>query len=50
MNDHSQSHNSKPYSPLLCILLLLATGIAVKTDAATQLCHLAHGACGLALN
>jgi hypothetical protein len=50
MNDQSQSHNGKPYSPLLCILLLLTTGIAVKTGAASQLCHLAQSSCHLALN
>jgi hypothetical protein len=50
MNDHSQHENASPYSALLCILLLLATGIAVKTGAAIQLCHLAQSSCSLALN
>jgi hypothetical protein len=50
MNDHTQSDKGKPYSPLLCILLLLTTGIAVNTGAASQLCHLAQSSCHLALN
>jgi hypothetical protein len=40
MKNHSQSDNAKPYSPLLCILLLLMAGIAVKIEAAT---HIAAG-------
>jgi hypothetical protein len=29
MNDHSQGNHANPYSPLMCILLLFATGAAV---------------------
>jgi hypothetical protein len=36
MKDHSQSDNENPYSPLMCVLLLLVAGIAVKTGAAIQ--------------
>jgi hypothetical protein len=43
MNDHSDNKTESPYSTLRCILLLLATGIAVKTGAALHLCHL--GSC-----
>lgn len=43
MNDHSDNKTESPYSALRCILLLLATGIAVKTGAALHLCHL--GSC-----
>ena len=43
MNDHSDHKAERPYSPLRCILLLLATGIAVKTGAALHLCQL--GSC-----
>jgi len=48
MNDPSQEHKAKPYSPLMCILLLLAVGIVVKTGAASQPCDLAQGFCQLA--
>jgi hypothetical protein len=41
MNDHSQRDNGSSYSPLMCILLLLATGIGVKFGAAVQLGQLA---------
>jgi hypothetical protein len=27
MKDHSQTDDARPYSPLLCFLLLLTTGI-----------------------
>jgi hypothetical protein len=38
MKDHSQGDNTAdPYSPLLCILLLLATGIVVKIGAGVHL-------------
>jgi hypothetical protein len=50
MEDHSQRDNGNPYSPLMCILLLLVVGIVVKIGAATQLCHLAQSSCQLALN
>jgi hypothetical protein len=43
MKDHSQSDNENPYSPLLCVLLLLLAGIAVKTGAAI------HAAGGLGM-
>jgi hypothetical protein len=43
MNDHSDKKTESPYSTLRCILLLLATGIVVKTSAAFHLCHL--GSC-----
>ena len=42
MDDHSDETES-PYSTLSCILLLLATGIVVKTGAALHMCHL--GSC-----
>jgi hypothetical protein len=34
MNKHSQDSDVEPYSPLMCILLLLATGAAVMIGAA----------------
>jgi hypothetical protein len=38
MKDHSQGDNTAhPYSPLMCILLLLATGIVVKIGAGVHL-------------
>jgi hypothetical protein len=40
MSDQSQSGNSRPYSPMLCILLLLATGVAVKFGAAIHICQM----------
>ena len=40
MNDHSDKKAESPYSALRCILLLLATGIVVKTGAALHICHL----------
>jgi hypothetical protein len=50
MNDHSQGDNASPYSALLCILLLLTTGIGVKIGAGIHVCHLAQSACQLAAN
>jgi hypothetical protein len=50
MNDHYRSDNSRPYSPLSCVLLLLTTGIAVKIGAAIHACQLAQSACSLPLN
>jgi hypothetical protein len=47
MKDHSQTDDARPYSPLLCFLLLLMTGLAINTGAATQLCHLAQSSCQL---
>ena len=43
MNNHSDQKTESPYSAMRCILLLLATGIVVKTGAALHLCHL--GSC-----
>jgi hypothetical protein len=34
MNEHSQGSDAAPYSPLMCILLLLATGAAVMIGGA----------------
>jgi hypothetical protein len=34
VNEHSQGSDTAPYSPLMCILLLLATGAAVMIGAA----------------
>ena len=48
MSNHSQSYDHSHYSALRCILLLLVTGIVVKTGAAVHLCEL--GSCHLALN
>ena len=48
MSDHSQSYDHSHYSALRCILLLLVTGIVVKTGAAVHLCEL--GSCHLPLN
>jgi hypothetical protein len=31
MKDHSQTDDARPYSPLLCFLLLLTTGIVCAT-------------------
>jgi hypothetical protein len=50
MKEQSQKGESRPYSTLGCILLLLATGIAVKTAGAIHLCQIAQGACPFALN
>jgi hypothetical protein len=51
MNEPSQKGDARPYSTLGCILLLLlATGIAVKTAGAIHLCQVAQGACPFALN
>jgi hypothetical protein len=50
MKDESQKNNGNPYSPLMCILLLLATGVAVKSGAVTQLGQLAQNSYRLALN
>jgi len=50
MNDQSRKTEAGPYSTLGCILLLLATGIAVKTAAAIHLCQVAQGSCPFALN
>ena len=50
MNEPSQKGDARPYSTLGCILLLLATGIAVKTASAIHLCQVAQGACPFALN
>jgi hypothetical protein len=45
MDHRSQGNNANPYSPLLCILLLLGTGVAVKVGAAVH-----QGSSYLALN
>jgi hypothetical protein len=45
MSDHSEGDSARPYSPLLCILLLLTTGIGVKLGAAIHLCQLAQSSC-----
>jgi len=45
MKKHPQTGEPSPYSAPLCLLLLLATGLAVKTGAAVHLCQLAQGAC-----
>jgi hypothetical protein len=50
MSDHSERDNASPYSPVLCILLLLMTGIAVKTGAAIHLCQLVQNSCQLTAN
>ena len=50
MNDQLHKSEARPYSTLGCILLLLVTGIAVKTGAAIHLCQVAQGSCFLALN
>lgn len=50
MNEQSQKGEARPYSTLGCILLLLATGIAVKTAGAIHLCQVAQDACPFALN
>jgi hypothetical protein len=50
MNDQSHQGEARPYSTLACILLLLATGIAVKTSAAMHLCQVAQGSCLFGLN
>jgi hypothetical protein len=48
MKDHSQEDNATPYSPLLCIVLLLAVGVAVKIGAAIHVCQ--QSSCNLAIN
>jgi hypothetical protein len=50
MNDQSRKTEAGPYSTLACILLPLATGIAVKTGAAMHLCQVAQGSCPFTLN
>jgi hypothetical protein len=45
MNDLSHKSEVNPYSALRCIVLLLVTGIVVKTGAAIHLCQLAQGSC-----
>ena len=50
MNDQLHKSEARPYSTLGCILLLLATGIAVKTAAAIHLCQAAQGSCLFTLN
>jgi hypothetical protein len=50
MNDHSESGSTRPYSPLLCILLLLTTGFGVKIAAAIHLCQLAQSSCQMVAN
>ena len=48
MKDHSQEDNASPYSPLMCIVLLLVTGVAVKIGAVIHLCQ--QSSCNLAIN
>jgi hypothetical protein len=36
MKNHYRGSDASPYSAMLCILLLLATGVAVKTGAAVH--------------
>ena len=36
MKNHSRDSDASPYSAMLCLLLLLATGVAVKTGAAVH--------------
>ena len=48
MNDHSEMNGARPYSALMCVLMLLGTGVAVKIGAALHLCNLGQTACGLA--
>ena len=50
MNDQSRKTEAGPYSTLACLLLLLATGIGVKTGTAMHLCQVAQGSCLFALN
>jgi hypothetical protein len=50
MDNHSERSGESPYSTLGCILLLLGTGIVVKTGAAIHLCQLAQGSCHLPLS
>jgi hypothetical protein len=50
MKEQSHKGEARPYSTLGCILLLLATGIAVKTAGAIHLCQVAQDACPFALN
>ncbi len=42
MKTPSRTDDAGPYSPLTCLLLLLVTGVAVKTAAAIELYHLAQ--------
>lgn len=48
MKKHSQEDNASPYSPLMCVVLLLATGVAVKIGAAIYVCQ--QSSCNLAIN
>ena len=50
MKDQSRKTEAGPYSTLACLLLLLATGIGVKTAAAIHLCQVAQGSCPFTLN
>jgi hypothetical protein len=42
MKNPSRTDHDNPYSPLSCLLLLLVTGVAVKTAAAFEFYHMAH--------
>ncbi len=41
MKTASRIDQAGPYSPLTCLLLLLVTGVALKTAAAIEFYHLA---------
>jgi hypothetical protein len=47
MQDQSEKNDARPYSALLCILMLLGTGFAAKIGAAIHVCHLDQNSCGL---
>ena len=49
MKDHSEQSPDRPYATLLCILMLLGAGFAIKIGAALHVCQLGPNSCGLPL-
>jgi|SoimicMinimDraft_17_1059745.scaffolds.fasta_scaffold32276_2 hypothetical protein len=49
MKDHSEQSPARPYAALLCILMLLGVGFAIKIGAALHVCQLGPNSCGLPL-
>ena len=49
MKDHSKQSPDRHYATLLCILMLLGAGFAIKIGAALHVCQLGPNSCGLPL-
>jgi hypothetical protein len=49
MKDHSEEHPARPVATLLCILMMLGIGFAIKIGAALHVCQLGPNSCGLPL-